>query len=629
MQHYVDSLGAQYNEDKSVLGSIPKGLERYEIIEGCTVLSATALENGESLKELILPASFQILALGDFDHCPNLERLVIRSEGLVTVKPLDRGKHFQTIDFADFFNQYPHIKEIYVPEVVKADYSTLLKPVVKSIEEYGIAKNNNAEKYHWYYDFLFYPEQEDFFPSYIKVMLFDNIYCTVSVYEYRCPNSSNKRTFVNKLSAQRGIIKENVSANRTTLEYNQDDIVKVEITWTNDYPHTIIVYRNNPFKGCAYIIDVPSGEYIINKYVNSIFPDKFVSEYIPQNWKSQFSHLRMNNVEDINDLREIFLSPIRSLYFEDYIKNYKSQGELSEQEYSKQFSCNFQLKSSFFSRILLRFMDLYVNNMNTKGKISKQEYTEIKGLILDLEAILQLVIEKTNPYWQASHVWDGELRFLKLKNDLLEYGYGLLSIKRIYFLYHILNHILYDNKEYEEGCKGHFGWKYDWVNLVEFNKVSFIDIYNRSFLSSLNEQISSSSSLRDCEYMQNGTMLLGMHLINRILGCDRYRLCNNYAGRMIVYCGFDPYDYLRFSISDFEQYISEKIDKSQGLVSQLKDLVEFYSPAKKERKEHLFPISEKSIPMQERDEKEIVSSKKTGCMLLLSSIFVILLTIFL
>ena len=152
MQHFVDSLGAQYSEDKSVLGSIPKGLERYEIIEGCTVLSAYALENGESLKELILPTSFQILALGDFDHCPNLERLVIRSEGLVTVKPLDRGKHFQTIDFADFFNQYPHIKEIYVPKAVKADYSTLLQPIVKSMEEYGIAKNNNAEKYHWYYD---------------------------------------------------------------------------------------------------------------------------------------------------------------------------------------------------------------------------------------------------------------------------------------------------------------------------------------------------------------------------------------------------------------------------------------------------------------------------------------------
>lgn len=136
MQNFVDSLGAHYSEDKSVLGSIPKGLERYEIIEGCTVLSATALENGECLKEVVLPASFQILALGDFDHCPNLERLVIRSEGLVTVKPLNRGKHFQTIDFADFFNQYPHIKEIYVPEAVKADYSTLLKPVVKSIEEY-------------------------------------------------------------------------------------------------------------------------------------------------------------------------------------------------------------------------------------------------------------------------------------------------------------------------------------------------------------------------------------------------------------------------------------------------------------------------------------------------------------
>ena len=611
MQHFVDSLGAQYSEDKSVLGSIPKGLERYEIIEGCTVLSAYALEDGESLKELILPASFQILALGDFDHCPNLERLVIRSERLATVKPLDHGKHFQTIDFADFFNQYPHIKEIYVPKVVKADYSTLLQPVVKSMEEYGIAKNNNAEKYHWYYDFLFYPQQEDFSPSYIKVKLFDNSYCTLSVYEYN--SYLNKRTFVDKLSAQGGIIKEDISANKTILEYNQDDVVKVEIIWTNDYPHTIIVHRNNPYKGSA-CKDVPSGEYITNKYVNSIFPDNSVSEYIPQNWKNQFSHLRMNSVEDINDLHEIFLHPIRSLYYEDYIKNYKSQGELSEQEYSKQFSCNLQLKPSFFSRCLLRFMDLYVNNMNTKGKISKQDYAEIKGLILDLEAILQLVIEKTTPYWEASHDWagsfyNGALKILKLENNLLEYGYGLLSIKRIYFLYHILNCILYENKEYEEICRGHFGWKYDWVNLVEFNKVPFIEIYNRSFSSSL-KPISSSSSLYDCENMQGSTMLLGLHLINRILGCDRYRLCNNYVGRMIVYCGFDPHDYLRFSISDFEQYISEKIDKCQDLISRLKDLVEFYSPAKKEQRKHLLPTSEQSISMQERDEKEIVSSKK-------------------
>ena len=351
MQYFVDSLGAQYSEDKSVLGSVPKGLERYEIIEGCTVLSSTALENGESLKELVLPASFHILALGDFDHCPNLERLVVRSERLTTVKHLDRGKHFQTIDFADFFNQYPHIKEIYVPTTVKADYSTLLQPVVKSIEKCGVEESNNGEKYHWSYDFLFYPEQDATYEgSYITYMKFSFNENTCNVHLY-----SNGRgeayfsqwgilkncTIEEDIESQKTILKPLAQENQYNVQYSM-----ISIKWVCNFPFEISFYKD----GNKH-----------NSYCNAIFPNPAIRNFIiSKNNSKLYENLSIITSEDINDLK------------------------------------------SYFGKNLSIYLDIYVNRQ--ENKISKRDYVSIKGVIIDLEKQFQVnILQATQHFCNAVH----------------------------------------------------------------------------------------------------------------------------------------------------------------------------------------------------------------------------------
>lgn len=398
MQHFVDSLGAQYSEDKSVLGSIPKGLERYEIIEGCTVLSAYALENGESLKELILPTSFQILALGDFDHCPNLERLVIRSEGLVTVKPLDRGKHFQTIDFADFFNQYPHIKEIYVPKAVKADYSTLLQPIVKSMEEYGIAKNNNAEKYHWYYDFLFYTEQNPTYEgghiTYIKFSLNENT-CNVYLYD----NGRGGSHFSSWGILKDCTIEENIESQKTILKpLAQENLYNVQysmisIKWVCNFPFEISFYKD----GNKH-----------NSYCNAIFPDPAIRNFISEDNSKLYENLSVITPEDVNDLK------------------------------------------SYLGKDASTYLDVYLDKQ--EDKISKRDYASIKGLVIDLEKQFQVnILQATQIFCDAVH-GDGFNIFVTDEQEAEQYGDKLLDIKRIYCFYYILNIILLANERFKLEC---------------------------------------------------------------------------------------------------------------------------------------------------------------------------------
>ena len=412
MQNFVDSLGAHYSEDKSVLGSIPKGLERYEIIEGCTVLSAYALENGESLKELVLPASFHILALGDFDHCPNLERLVIRSEGLVTVKPLDRGKHFQTIDFADFFNQYPHIKEIYVPKAVKADYSTLLQPVVKSIEEYGVEESNNGGKYHWYYDFLFYPEQDPIFEgcyiTYMKFSLDENT-CNIHLY-----NNGRGETYFSQwgilknctieenIESQKTILKPLTQENRYNVQYSM-----ISIKWVCNFPFEISFYKDGN---------------IHNSYCNAIFPDLAIRNFISEDNSKLYENLSVITPEDVNDLK------------------------------------------SYFGKDASTYLDVYLDKQ--EDKISKRDYASIKGFVIDLEKQFQVNIQQaTQIFCDAVH-GDGFNISVTDKQEAEQYGDKLLDIKRIYCFYYILNIILLANERFKLECTNFNGWEYDIIKIL-------------------------------------------------------------------------------------------------------------------------------------------------------------------
>lgn len=617
MQSFVDSLGAQYSADKTVLGSIPKGLERYEIIEGCSILSSEALENGESLKELVLPASFQILAIGDFDHCPNLERLVIRSDELATVKPLDRGKHFQTIDYADFFNQYPHIKEIYVPATVKADYSTLLQPVVRSLEEYEVEKTDAVEQYHWYYNFLFYPEQDPAYEGdWVYYMKFVSKGNTCDAYLYEKKRGSSQ--FYPVTILRDCSIEEDVESRKTILKpLTQENQYNVQfsmicIRWVDYFPFEISSYKN----GNKH-----------NSYINAIFISPNIRDYvIGNNSNKLYENLSLITPEEIKDLK------------------------------------------SYVGKDASAYVDILYGNKQG-GEISKRDYATIKGLIRSLEKQFQATILQATHHFCSAVIGNSFDLFVTNEQEAKQYGHELFTLKRIYFIYHILNCLLRENRSMEDACKNYCGLQDDILKMLNLNNlpldnfediqemfiqtwgimlqcgvnetgemskfVLFVPVNN---LSGYNERIFPVLSLYKDRIHELSKMQSTSEAIKEVIIIATSCIAKELIGITCAYHILDANGIDRLYIelftksdlqSEFSSLIIGNVSKHPDLKSRFKDIIEFYFDLKGCDKEQFGRQNELSSDNSKnvKNTSPQKSASNSGCMLLLSAIIVTLLLI--
>lgn len=615
MQYFIDPIGAQYSEDKTVLGSIPKGLKRYEIIEGCTILSSTALENGDSLKELVLPASFKILALGDFDYCPNLERLMIHSEELVTVKTLDRGKHFQTIDYADFFNQYPHIKEIYVPAAAKADYSTLLQPIVRNLEEYGIEKSDGVEQYHWYYDFLFYPEQdptnEGDWVYYMKFISKGNT-CDAYLYEKKWDSFQFYPTAILRDCA----IEEDVESRKTILkpltQESQYDLQysMICIQWVDYFPFEISFYKD----GNKH-----------NSYVNAIFLSPNMRNYVISN-NGLYENLSLITSEEIKDLK------------------------------------------SYVGKDASAYVDILYGNKQGEG-IPKRDYAAIKGLIGSLERHFQATILQATYRFCSAVTGDRFDIFVTDEQEAKQYGHELFTLKRIYFIYHILNCLLRENRSMEDACKNYCGLQNDILKMLNLNNLSidnfediqemfvqtwgmvlqcgvnetgkmskfvlFVPVNN---LSGYNERLFPILSLYKNKIHELSKIQSTSEAIKEVIIIATSCIAKELMGITCAYHILDANGIDRLYIelftksdlqSEFLTLVLKNANEHPDLKSRFKDVIEFYFDLKECNKEQFGRQNELSSDNSKniKNATPQKSASNSGCMLLLSSIIIPLLLI--